>query len=349
MINGDNKIQIENPESRRREVWADYVKAFAIFLMVLCHFNLSNETARQFIYMFHMPVFFLISGYFDKGAPTGMGGANKFFRTLFIPYLFFSVFALLYCWISPYLHPEMYHINKIWRVFVNAIMGMLLMEDAVLPYSFMPCGPLWFLVAIFEIKLFFSLLCYCWQQYKAVIPALLIIPITIVYMRVPFFSLDSASLGLIFYILGYILKKSALLKYLGNIWVAIAIAIIMLVYLWFVGMLNGGVDIDGCTWGHNFWMFCINGLLGSVFCIAVAKSIRINIPFISEIGQSTLTILGIHGFIGILGKTFCVIVMHYDVASFPILASVIMSVIAVVLGVFVQRFLVKYIPWAVGK
>lgn len=61
----------------KREVWADCVKALAIFLMVLCHFNLSSEISKQFIYMFHMPVFFLISGYFDKGLHLNMGGGKK--------------------------------------------------------------------------------------------------------------------------------------------------------------------------------------------------------------------------------------------------------------------------------
>lgn len=61
----------------KREVWADYVKALAIFLMVLGHFNLNSEASEQFIYMFHMPVFFLISGYFDKGMPIGVGGGKQ--------------------------------------------------------------------------------------------------------------------------------------------------------------------------------------------------------------------------------------------------------------------------------
>lgn len=226
---------------------------------------------------------------------------------------------------------------------------MLLMEDVVRPYAFMPLGPLWFLIAIFEIRMFFSLLCYCWQRCKVVIPILLFIPVGVVYVPVPFFSLDSAALGLIFYALGYLLKKSELLRFLNSKLVSMAIALLLLAYMWFVGMQNGRVDIDGGTWGHNFWMFCINGFLGSICCIAATKSVRTDMPFISEIGQSTLTILGMHGLVGIVGKTFCISVLNYDASSFPVLASVIMSVIAVFFGVYVHRFLVKHIPWAVGK
>lgn len=84
---------------KEREIWADYVKAIAIYLMVLCHFNLNSEIGKQFIWIFHMPVFFLISGYFDKGLPFSMDILKKDFRTLIIPYFFFSVCNLTICWV----------------------------------------------------------------------------------------------------------------------------------------------------------------------------------------------------------------------------------------------------------
>lgn len=59
-------------ETKKRQYWADYTKAFAIWLMVVCHFGLRPKGLVDFIYIFHMPVFFLVSGYFDKGEPFSM-------------------------------------------------------------------------------------------------------------------------------------------------------------------------------------------------------------------------------------------------------------------------------------
>lgn len=340
---------IDNFVTHKREDWADYVKCFAIYLMVLCHFNLSDADARQFIWMFHMPVFFLISGYFDKGVSLDWTYLKKSYRTLMVPYFFFSVLSFSYCWVSPYLHPESYHYGTMPQTFLKAFIGMFLMEDVVRPYAFMPCLAAWFLAALFEIKVFFALLCLCWRKCRVVVPLLLFLPFSIVYFDVPFFSMDSASLGLIFYAIGYFMKKYNVLQYLNSRIVSLVLAVILCAYLWFIGMKNGIINLDGGEWGNNFWMFCINGLLGSLFCIAMAQSINVHVPIISEIGQSTLSILGTHGLIGIIGKTFCVYFLASDPRNFPILATVILSIIALLFGVMVQRYLTIHLPWAVGK
>lgn len=56
----------------KRQNWADYVKAIAIFCLVICHagVGLNNPGLCMFIYAFHMPVFFMISGYFEKKQTT---------------------------------------------------------------------------------------------------------------------------------------------------------------------------------------------------------------------------------------------------------------------------------------
>lgn len=72
MKNDLMRINTNLTNGKEREIWADYVKVIAIYLMVLCHFNLNSEIGKQFIWIFHMPVFFLISGYFDKGLPFSM-------------------------------------------------------------------------------------------------------------------------------------------------------------------------------------------------------------------------------------------------------------------------------------
>lgn len=54
-----NKV---TPKIRIREVWIDWAKTLLIFMMVVCHAGLYG-IPQHIIYAFHMPAFFIISGY----------------------------------------------------------------------------------------------------------------------------------------------------------------------------------------------------------------------------------------------------------------------------------------------
>ena len=50
---------------QQRKDYIDYAKAIGIFLVVLAHTPLKNEVS-DWIYVFHMPLFFFLSGVFAK-------------------------------------------------------------------------------------------------------------------------------------------------------------------------------------------------------------------------------------------------------------------------------------------
>lgn len=70
--------------------WIDNSKVIAIFLMVLCHASLGG-VPRAIIYQFHMPAFFIISGYLYKQRPL-----IKEMRSFFIPIAFFSAISWMF-------------------------------------------------------------------------------------------------------------------------------------------------------------------------------------------------------------------------------------------------------------
>lgn len=51
----------------KRLDWVDIAKGIAIVLMILGHSSLPN-TIQNWIYSFHMPFFFFISGVLTKGS-----------------------------------------------------------------------------------------------------------------------------------------------------------------------------------------------------------------------------------------------------------------------------------------
>lgn len=47
--------------NKKRILWIDYAKAFAMFFVVIGHVN-SGNYLTNWIYSFHMPLFFFLSG-----------------------------------------------------------------------------------------------------------------------------------------------------------------------------------------------------------------------------------------------------------------------------------------------
>ncbi|MCI5980000.1 MAG: acyltransferase family protein [Muribaculaceae bacterium] len=340
---------------RPRLVWADYVKAIAIILMVCCHFMQSNTSSfqvylHQAIYTFHIPAFFVIAGFFEKGLKRGV---KHRVLPLLIPYFFFSMIALTTCWVSPYLHPELYYNVSIWKSILNAIVGMFLMDDCVRSWAFMPSGPLWFLIALIWVKLiFYVLTLLCGKRKIFLLFIFLAFLIYIYQLHIPLFSIDSAILSLPFYVFGYLLSHYNLLatKIIGDKrWLLLLYSIILFTYIAFVGEKNGTVDIDGCETGQNILLFYLNGIIGSLACIFLCKAIPVNFTLLSKIGSSTITILGIHGLIILIIKVLTTLSGIVDFRNFSIPAYFIIAIFACLICTYFHSLLLKYCPVVLGK
>lgn len=117
----------------KRLEWIDIAKGIAIILVVLGHAT-GASVVGKYIYCFHMPLFFIISGMcFRKGRYEFPEFFRKRFRQLFLP----SIFLTLLC--------------------------IIIMKVGYHPYEYSALlqglpGALWFLPVLFcvEIVYFFS-------------------------------------------------------------------------------------------------------------------------------------------------------------------------------------------------
>ena len=76
----------------KRLDYIDSLKGFAIMLMVLCHSGLHNS-ATQWIYSFHMPLFFIVSGFLfsEPNSRNFLQYLRKKVKQLLVPFLIFSL------------------------------------------------------------------------------------------------------------------------------------------------------------------------------------------------------------------------------------------------------------------
>ncbi len=134
----------------KRDAAIDIAKAIGILLMILGHCNGLPHLVRNFIFSFHMPLFFILSGYFykPKNLKDVVIGGNKH---LVKPYLITSFFCIFLCLTACDLN-----------LAEAKIIGMIMsnggwaneMFGATLPYI----GPIWFFLALYWCKIFYAYL-----------------------------------------------------------------------------------------------------------------------------------------------------------------------------------------------
>jgi fucose 4-O-acetylase-like acetyltransferase len=137
--------------ARARDPYYDNVKFLAVVLVVLghawypLHGSRIADVAHVFIYIFHMPVFILIAGYFSRRFATGRGKVRRLVVGIGIPYL---VFEAAYPYFAHVMHGDRF----IWS-----------------PLS--PYGLMWFLPALIVWRMSTPL----WQQLRWPLPIALVI------------------------------------------------------------------------------------------------------------------------------------------------------------------------------
>lgn len=76
-----------NSLSRKRINWIDIAKGIAIVLMIIGHDVTFGGNVRNLIFSFHMPIFFLLTGYTIRPYNQIYKATFKDFKNLIIPVL----------------------------------------------------------------------------------------------------------------------------------------------------------------------------------------------------------------------------------------------------------------------
>ncbi|WP_353853887.1 acyltransferase family protein [Bacillus sp. Bos-x628] len=81
---------------KKRLDWVDAAKGMGILLVVMAHVPIP-DSLKQFIYSFHMPLFFILSGMMFQSASRPAGPfIQKKAKSLLLPYLYFSIITYVF-------------------------------------------------------------------------------------------------------------------------------------------------------------------------------------------------------------------------------------------------------------
>ena len=195
----------------KREKWADLVKGIGIILVILGHVKYTDEHLRVWLYSFHMPLFFFISGYFMKPKINLYKDIIHKAKTLLIPYFTLSILSYV---IEYFLNLIVYNKVKFWNV--DSIIGFFIQLP---PHNIFE-SPCWFFGCLFVASVLFLLLIYCLKENKRTILLISTI-ITILEVlliekiRLPW-NIDISLLMLVFMASGYYINKQNILEKYNN-------------------------------------------------------------------------------------------------------------------------------------
>lgn len=324
---------------KERVYWVDYLKAFAMFLVVLGHSGIDDSSIlKSWIYGFHMPLFVFMSGYFISSPRPIIKELKKDFKTLVVPYLFFSLFLI----------PFYYVVQRLIGVHISSSMftyisTRLLMDD------YYHCGPIWFLGALLIIKVSFNSVQAVLQNgggYKELSIILIIILVVVLdlYSGIHLCSADSALLLFPYYVAGTFCSK--ILGVFSRNYILILGLIGMSGYT-LLSFNNTGIDYDQLKLGTNVGFTYIEGMLGC-FSLAFLFSLLSNKKneWLRDMGMNTLTILGFHGiFIQVFRFAY-----KYAVSEvIPVWYLFIISIVSFVFCYLLSLVLSKWCPVAIGR
>lgn len=345
----------------KRLNYFDMAKGIGVFLVLLGHmqgeefFSFSPYILPMcsFIFSFHMPLFFIISGMLirykndkDKDLPVLAG---KRFKGIMIPYIWFSIIYLLIV---------------VYALITGGIKVQTLIVQIWYALGMYGINVLWFLPALFAGELLFL---WIIKRHSGKLSAAVIIILSIVVFVINYFlqSIDyntaflervhELSITLLrpviacsFIALGYFIfgffkhrEKSSIPELL------LGVALMAVDILLFEK--NGSVDFRSMVFGNPL-LYYVCALSASVGLILILKNIP-NIKPISYFGANSLIVMAVHGnkLIIYLGLSLAMFVNQYITRARGYISYGIVVLIDLIFCVLMILLINKFFGFIVGK
>lgn len=145
-------VQLNNIKKKGRLEYLDIAKGIGVLLVVWSH---ARGPYANYMYQFHMPLFFLISGYLFNSQNTLGQFVIKKIKTLYIPFAFWNVFFIL-------IRPLWGVYDYTGRILILKIRNILLTLDKDGYFL----GATWFLGALFLVSICYKLIDYYMADMK---------------------------------------------------------------------------------------------------------------------------------------------------------------------------------------
>jgi acyltransferase len=319
--------------SLERINWVDWAKSICILLMVCGHSH-PLPFIHDFLYLFHLPVFFIISGLLYKPKKF-----SYLLKGLLLPVIIWNIINYPWYLYSVVKFQDNITINNlIFQPFLG-----LFFHDFHLGIPI--CGPFWFVLVIFILRIYHQLVAS--SKRLQLVTIVFCFFIAVISDEAPqktfFFLTQRAVIAYPFFYLGTTIKNySQILNMLNrnqNIYLIITI-VVLVIY----STMIGSFDLYSCQL-NIFPMYYVIGCVGFIFIYLLTNKIvhKFGTPeFVLNISKGTLVILGLHNItLFLLSK----LVNHVDFLG----RGELFSVLTIVILYIPMVYIVKKFPILIGK
>ena len=285
----ENLTSTELQTMNKEIVWVYWAKAIGIFLVLWGH-EIIPHILLSWIFSFHMPLFFFLSGYLTKNKHTieFRQYIKKYAYSLLMPYLCLGGLAYLVWLVKNLLHPgpEMDSVS-LWR----PLWGMLYATGIPIANLY-HSSPLWFLPALFSAYILH------WIVKKITNGSLLYFIVAVILYYAGYFSfmllkfrlpvgMENAMIGFLFFATGNIIhnRQTALKRYVFLFAAILFLAFqIVLLYLqnWpITSLLSGHIG--------NPLIYYITAMFGICSLVGFVSNLP-KVAAVATISKNTVTI-----------------------------------------------------------
>ena len=259
---------------KQRDKSIDIAKGIGIILVVYGHLACP---IKEEIYLFHMPLFFLLSGYFFSIKDSLRDFLVKKTKALLLPAILFYILSFLYSFILSGKDSILYYFHS-------------------LGYFLEPNGVIWFLVALYYI----FLICYVTEKYirlnllkYGIVLIITILGYWLAEKKIFFLYISQAFIGYIFFYLGYQIKRFDFFHNKRAYHYMILIAIIG----YSIGVIfHVSTDIALLEISPSYVLFLFPALAGILLTIYLSQylSHKSGTDWLAYLGKQSLLVMCVH-------------------------------------------------------
>ena len=193
---------------KQRSIWIDYCKILLIYFVIVAHSNQIPRIADILICSFHMPAFFMISGYLYKSNDNLWKSIKKNALRLLVPALFFSFLCSVIMDVALYKNGEL----TLETGLIKPIIGLIYYDSEI---GMPACGVIWFLIVLFFSKIALDAL---FKYFGGKVVAGIILGIVVIASLIKIgnftylYLLERTMVSLPFVYWGYLMRKYQVLE-----------------------------------------------------------------------------------------------------------------------------------------
>lgn len=302
-------------KAKSRITWLDMAKGYGMIFVILGHLNIG--IVRTWIYTFHIPLYFLLSGYVFSEKNNFSTFLKKKCKSMLIPYFCLGIPMLLFDGIGHYILGD-YNIQDC----IHLLLKFLVQRRA---------WTLWFLACLFFLNIFFYIAVKVFKTDKNLgIFSIITTIIGLLYYKfggvaLPW-NIDVCLMAFPFFFSGYFFKKhyDKIEKYLDDKKTSIVLFIIFGIINVICGFLSfkisgSGLEMYGSSYGFAPLTY-ISAFAGILCVIIVSK--WTTIKAIKYIGENSLLYFAWHQTIMIPISSKCLSLLHFTLNESSNLISI---------------------------